>query len=232
MDNFYNLSKYIGLKHIQKFQICSRWANEIYLTHRDKFDLIDSIRDPYVNNGFEQRLKYYWPFFVQEVKKMGFSYNKGILTAVISNVVIEVQYDGRIIMITYVRLSHKIKPIPATRKRNSIMLDLHFKCQYNNLHFILYSFDNRNFLEDNNIFEVIADFKQLTTQIVNNSSHCNSIIHTIGLKKHIDKDELIFSSRIFKLMCKSLHTAILNLRLESTTVSVNCAKGKVILKQL
>ena len=232
MDNFYNLSKYIGLKHIQKFRICSQWANEIYLTHRDKFDLIDSFRDPYVNNGFEQRLKYYWPFFVQEVKKMGFSYNKGILTAVISNVVIEVRYDGRIIMITYVRLSHKIRPIPASRKHNPIMFDLHFKCQYSDLHFILYSFAIRNFIEDNNIFEVIADFKQLTTQIVNNSSRCNSIIHSLRLSKRITKDDLKFSSRIFELMCKSLHIAVLKLRLENTAVSINYAKGKVILNQL
>ena len=51
MDNFYNLSKYIDLKHIQKFRICRHWSNEIYLSHRDKYD---SINDP------DQRKRYNW----------------------------------------------------------------------------------------------------------------------------------------------------------------------------
>ena len=63
MDNFYNLSKYISLKHIQKFRICQHWANEIYLSHRDKYD---SIYDE------EQRKRYNWLYLKKSLSNIGY----------------------------------------------------------------------------------------------------------------------------------------------------------------
>ena len=63
MDNFYNLSKYIGLKHIQKFRICRYWANEVYLSHRGKYD---SINDPY------QRQRYNWLYLKKSLSNASY----------------------------------------------------------------------------------------------------------------------------------------------------------------
>ena len=63
MDNFYNLSKYIGLKHIQKFRICQHWASEIYFSHRVKYD---SINDP------GQRKRYNWLYLKKSLSNGGY----------------------------------------------------------------------------------------------------------------------------------------------------------------
>ena len=74
MDNFYNLSKYIGLKHIQKFRICSHWANEIYYARKDKFDLIDKLI-----NDSNQRQKYLWLYLKKSLVKANYIDNKNIM---------------------------------------------------------------------------------------------------------------------------------------------------------
>ena len=63
MDNFYNLSKYISLKHIQKFRICHHWANEIYHAHKG---IYDSINDP------DQRKKYLWLYLKKSLLKANY----------------------------------------------------------------------------------------------------------------------------------------------------------------
>ena len=70
MDNFYNLSKYISLKHIQKFRICSHWANEIYYSHRDKYDLI---------NDSDQRNKYLWLYLKKSLLKANYVEDQNIM---------------------------------------------------------------------------------------------------------------------------------------------------------
>ena len=70
MDNFYNLSKYIGLKHIQKFRICRHWANEIYYLYQDKYD---SIYDS------DQRKRYNWIYLKKSLLQAKYIEDENIM---------------------------------------------------------------------------------------------------------------------------------------------------------
>ena len=70
MDNFYNLSKYIRLRHLHKLRICRYWANEIYYLHRDKYDLY---YDP------DERKKYNWIYLKRSLLKIDYVEDDNIM---------------------------------------------------------------------------------------------------------------------------------------------------------
>ena len=137
MDNFYNLSKYIGTQHLTKFRICRSWANEIYFLYRD---YIDKFSDP------EEQILQCWKYFIHNTKEMNFYMKRNVLTSLIKNIVLQIKICDpapSFMMISYFMLYKK----PTSRNHDFIL--------------IVYNFRNIELISIENIHDITKEFKQL-----------------------------------------------------------------------